>query len=67
MTLNKNSFWALVGSGVLLFLTGLEFTLASGELQCGLKPLPDLGCRIDRCVDGSWEQVCDTSPTLNCG
>ena len=67
MTLNKQGFWGLLASGVLLFLTGLEFTLASGELHCGLKPLPEIGCHIGRCVDGEWEQVCDTSPSLVCG
>jgi hypothetical protein len=29
------------------------------NLTCGLKPIPDVGCRIGRCVDGAWEQVCD--------
>ena len=33
--------------------------VADGTLSCGLKPLPDIGCRIGRCVDGHWEQVCD--------
>jgi len=25
---------------------------------CGFKPFPRLGCRIGRCVNGQWEQVC---------
>ena len=25
---------------------------------CGIKPIPNIGCRIGRCVDGAWEQVC---------
>ena len=28
-------------------------------LSCGIKPIPAVGCRIGRCVDGVWEQVCD--------
>lgn len=39
----------------------------SQSLSCGLKPLPKLGCRIGRCVDGIWEQVCDANPGLSCG
>lgn len=37
------------------------------NLNCGLKPLPKLGCRIGRCVNGEWEQVCDSNPGLSCG
>ena len=37
------------------------------SLTCGLKPIPDVGCRIGRCVNGAWEQVCDQSPALVCG
>ena len=29
------------------------------NLICGIKPIPELGCRIGRCVDGAWEQICD--------
>lgn len=39
----------------------------SQSLVCWLKPLPELGCRIGRCVDGVWEQICDRSPGLSCG
>lgn len=35
--------------------------------SCGLKPLPELGCRIGRCVNGAWEQICDSNPVLSCG
>ena len=28
-----------------------------GGLNCGLKPLPQLGHRIGRCINGQWEQV----------
>jgi len=37
------------------------------NLTCGLKPIPIIGCRIGRCVDGAWEQMCDQSPGLSCG
>ena len=40
---------------------------AGGTLKCGIKPIPNIGCRIGRCVDGQWEQVCDSTPTLSCG
>ncbi len=41
---------------------------AQGQSQgCGLKPLPELGCRIGRCVNGAWEQICDANPALSCG
>ena len=28
---------------------------------CGFKPYPKFGCKIGRCVNGQWEQVCGTS------
>ena len=40
---------------------------AHGNLTCGLQPLPDIGCHIGRCVDGAWQQVCNSAPTLTCG
>jgi len=40
---------------------------ADGTLKCGIKPVPKVGCKIGRCVNGTWEQICDTSPILNCG
>ncbi len=40
---------------------------ADGTLKCGIKPIPEVGCHIGRCVDAMWEQICDTSPTLSCG
>jgi hypothetical protein len=43
-----------------------EYT--NGTLNCGLKPLPKLGYRIGRCINGRWEQVSTgSSSTLNCG
>ena len=42
--------------------------LAQSNLNCGLKPLPRLGHRIGRCVNGEWEQVSTGSNSnLNCG
>lgn len=34
---------------------------------CGFRPIPKIGCRIGRCIDGSWEQVCDNNSALECG
>ena len=42
--------------------------LAQSSLNCGLKPLPKLGHKIGRCINGRWEQVSTTSMSpLNCG
>lgn len=38
-----------------------------GGFGCGIKPIPKIGCRIGRCTDGGWEQICDSSPMLSCG
>ena len=39
-----------------------------GTLNCGLKPLPQLGYEIGRCINGQWEQVSKSSNSnLNCG
>ena len=40
---------------------------AGGTLKCGIKLIPEVGCRIGQCVNGQWKQVCDISPTLSCG
>jgi hypothetical protein len=37
------------------------------SLTCGSKPIPEIGCRIGRCVNGAWEQICDSNPGLSCG
>lgn len=39
---------------------------ASGS-SCGLKPLPNIGCKIGNCVDGSWQQICDSNGAIVCG
>jgi hypothetical protein len=50
----------------ILDLLGIRSASAQ-SLTCGLKPLPSLGCRIGRCVNGAWEQICDQSPAVSCG
>jgi len=50
---------------IILLMPPLSY--ADGTLKCGIKPIPEIGCRIGRCVDGMWEQICDTSPTISCG
>ena len=32
-----------------------------GSLQCGIRPIPKIGCTIGRCVNGVWEQDCSRS------
>jgi hypothetical protein len=39
-----------------------------GGLNCGIKPIPSIGYRIGRCINGQWEQVSEGfSSGLNCG
>ena len=63
----------LLLSGLLSMALGFPTGVGAGviegsaNLTCGLKPVPDVGCRIGRCVNGKWEQVCDSAPTLSCG
>lgn len=40
---------------------------SGSSFNCGIKPIPNIGCRIGRCLDTGWEQICDTSPTISCG
>jgi len=48
------------GALILLTVSSCTPNAASAQnLTCGLKPIPEVGCRIGRCVDGAWEQVCD--------
>ena len=41
----------------------------SSTLSCGLKPIPPLGYKVGRCVNGRWEFVSQSpsSSTLSCG
>ena len=42
--------------------------LAQSGINCGIKPLPRLGYRIGRCINGQWEQVSDRGTSgINCG
>lgn len=40
---------------------------ANETFRCGIKPIPNIGCSIGRCIDGEWEQICDSLPMLSCG
>jgi hypothetical protein len=51
---------------LMLLVIGAPVSQAQ-NLSCGLKPIPNIGCRIGRCVDGTWEQICDSNPGLSCG
>ena len=54
---------------LVLFVFLLFQSVAEANLTCGIKPIPDVGCKIGRCVDGYWEQVCDQygSGSMTCG
>jgi hypothetical protein len=40
----------------------------NSTMNCGIKPIPRIGHRIGRCINGSWEQVSTgASSTMNCG
>ena len=41
--------------------------MSGQSVICGVKPIPNPGCRIGQCVDGSWEQICDTTRYTVCG
>lgn len=34
---------------------------------CGIKPYPEGGCKIGKCVEGKWEMICETTTVLPCG
>lgn len=45
-----------------LVLSNVVYSQTSGGfLQCGIKPIPKIGCSIGRCVNGVWEQDCSRS------
>ncbi len=46
---------------------GLPAELAARAENCGMKPFPRPGCKTGRCVDGHWEQQCDSRSGLACG
>ena len=65
----KNYATSLLKMSVCTFATlAISFDAwAYGELNCSFKPFPNPGCRIGRCVDGQWEQICDSQPIMSCG
>lgn len=44
-----------------------NFSYAEGYLNCGVPPVPQIGCRIGQCVNGQWQQICDSNPSISCG
>jgi len=51
---------ALVVAGLVwVGVVALSSFASAQSLTCGIQPIPNVGCRIGRCVDGAWEQVCD--------
>ncbi|MDH5198473.1 MAG: hypothetical protein OEY20_14620 [Gemmatimonadota bacterium] len=52
---------------IVVGVLALSSFASAQSLTCGIEPIPDVGCRIGRCVDGAWEQVCDQNPGLSCG
>jgi len=44
---------------IVVGVLALSSFASAQSLVCGIQPIPDVGCRIGRCVDGAWEQVCD--------
>jgi hypothetical protein len=58
---------AIVLSLAVVLLSFSSSSVHSQSMTCGLKPLPQLGCRIGRCVNGAWEQICDSNRGMSCG
>ena len=61
----------LILSGIILlngFISPPTFAQWS-TTNCGIKPIPQLGYEIGRCVNGQWEQVSSSKTTnsINCG
>jgi hypothetical protein len=52
------SKWGVVVATALVAVLATSAVPAQ-NLTRGIKPIPEIGCRIGRCVDGVWEQVCD--------
>jgi len=46
-----------------LFFLSLSASAHTYAQVCGFKPSPQLGCKIGRCVNGKWEQICGESNT----
>jgi hypothetical protein len=39
----------------------------AASISCGIKPIPRVGCKVGSCVDGRWQQQCDSRSGLACG
>ena len=59
------SKWGLVVTALVAVLS--TSAVPAQNLTCGIKPIPEIGCRVGRCVNGAWEQICDQNPGLSCG
>lgn len=47
---------------------GVFLAQLGSAVQCGVKPIPRVGYRIGRCINGQWEQVSKGgSSGINCG
>lgn len=44
-----------------IFFISLCISGHSNAQSCGFKPYPKFGCKIGRCVNGTWEQICGES------
>ncbi len=44
-----------------VFFISLFISSHSYAQNCGFKPSPQFGCKIGRCVNGKWEQICGES------
>lgn len=54
-------------TSILICLFSSIKSFAWGELNCGMKPIANLGCTIGKCLNGKWEQICETNPQATCG
>lgn len=48
---------------IFIFFISLLLSSNSYAQNCGFKPYPQFGCKIGRCVNGKWEQICGESNT----
>jgi hypothetical protein len=55
------STWEKVCKGILIGrYSKPRIGLIKGrDVRCGDKPTPEIGCKIDKCNNGKWEQVCN--------
>lgn len=61
------SLGMIVAALVILISMPFSSVTEAQNLTCGIKPIPNIGCRIGRRVNGQWEQICDRNPALSCG